>query len=641
MGSEETSDCLSLAGLRALAIPMDDEDQWDHGELPHAVLNLENQTALSECCSLLLRLSIVERRSLDETKESRAVALREVLLELMPKELDHPYCSALRALAGLEPGTAGRNRERRQQVAGVALGTERHPATTRTVRRRVKEDCWPWLFDRLMEREVRERRAREGGDSERIGNPSPQRSTMELPGWAARYEWDEHGGDDPAIPKELPPWEVWPVSTGHTSWLDVANRLAQLYGSRVRDELADLADRRQDGAEDGAWLPERGGRLDQQEVNSLPTRREMLGYLGAALMAAGVDQAIHAQGRGLPRVLEALEITGQPNVPKPDPAAVESLNGVVEHYKLAFRSAPPAELYNEVLGVRRYAGSLLDSTPASSSYSDLVVAVGWLSNLLALLTHDLGDPAAAAVWCADAERCSAEAGHPELAGWAAQTRVLMSFYDGQAYEAIAHAERGQQLAPLGTVAHAKLVVQEMRARALLGDTQADMVASTRRRAEQAIARLPSDAPTRGAFSIALADDPPLTATSLLLVGRLQEAEAATRRVIAAFCGSSSEKGQAADPSGFARIYLILGLALAGLGKLDEAHAAGSVALSAPRFVRPTAVLAGRLDRNLRRDFAGTPEARDYHERYVTAVQSQRFSSLLAEGQADLADVGPS
>ena len=122
MGSVETSDHLSLAELRALAIPMDDQDQWDHGELPHAVLHLENQTALSEC-SLLLWLSVVERRSLDDTKESRAVALREVLLDLLPKELDHPYCSALRALAGLEPGTAGRNRERRQQVAGVVLGT--------------------------------------------------------------------------------------------------------------------------------------------------------------------------------------------------------------------------------------------------------------------------------------------------------------------------------------------------------------------------------------------------------------------------------------------------------------------------------------------------------------------------------------
>ena len=155
MGSKQAAGPLRLAELRPLAIPTRDEDPWDHGELPHAVLNLERQTALSEC-KALLRLSVVERRSLDGAKESRAVALREVLLELLPKDLDHPYCSALRALAGLEPGTGGRNRERRQRVAGAALGTEQYFVSTRTVRRRVREDCWPWLFDRLVEREVRE-----------------------------------------------------------------------------------------------------------------------------------------------------------------------------------------------------------------------------------------------------------------------------------------------------------------------------------------------------------------------------------------------------------------------------------------------------------------------------------------------------
>ena len=467
------------------------------------------------------------------------------------------------------------------------------------------------------------------GDSPSVSHLAPKGSTTAMPIHGTHHEWER--ASRMVQDESFPLWEVWPVSTGQTPSLDVLNRLAQLYRCSIGDLLADLANRRRpDSTEKGTRLPDRGGQFDQQEVNSLPTRREMLGYLGAALMAAGVDQAIRgAHGRELPRVLQALEVTRQASVLELDPAALESLTDIVEHYKLAFRSAPPEELHNEVLGVRRYAGSLLESTQASTDYSDLVVAVGWLSNLLALVTHDLGDTAAALVWCADAERRSSEAGHPELAGWAAQTRVLMSFYDGQAHEAIAHAQRGQQLAPLGTVAHAKLVVQEMRARALLGDAQAAMVASTRSRAEKAIARLPSDAPTRGAFSIAVADDPPLTATSLLLVGRFREAEEATRRVIAAFCGSSSEKGPAADPSGFARIYLILGLALAGLGKLDEAHAVGCVALAAPRFVRPTAVLAGRLDRKLARDFPGTPEARDYHERYVGAVQAQHLSPLLA------------
>jgi hypothetical protein len=246
-----------------------------------------------------------------------------------------------------------------------------------------------------------------------------------------------------------------------------------------------------------------------------------------------------------------------------------------------------------------------------------VVVAGWLSNLLALVTHDLDDRAASLVWCADAERRSRDACYPELGGWAAHTRVLMSFYDGQVHETVTQAQRGQTLAPLGTVAHAKLVAQEMRAWALIGNS--DKVSNTRWRAEKAIAKLPPDTPTQGTFSISLADDPPYTATSLLLLGRHKDAVEATRRVIATFFGSCAG-GRGEHPSGFARTYLILALALAGLGKLDEAYAAGSVALETPRLVWPVAVLAGKLDRKLMRDFTDTAEVCAYHERYVAALR---------------------
>ena len=151
-------------------------------------------------------------------------------------------------------------------------------------------------------------------------------------------------------------------------------------------------------------------------------------------------------------------------------------------------------------------------------------------------------------------------------------------------------------------------------------SNSDKVSSTRWRAEKAIAKLPPYTPTQGTFSISLADDPPYTATSLLLLGRHKEAVEATRRVIATFYGSFAGEGHGEHPSGFARTYLILALALAGLGKLDEAYAAGRVALEAPRLVWPVAVLAGKLDRKLMRDFTDTAEACAYHERYVAALR---------------------
>jgi hypothetical protein len=246
---------------------------------------------------------------------------------------------------------------------------------------------------------------------------------------------------------------------------------------------------------------------------------------------------------------------------------------------------------------------------------DLMALAGWLSNFLALVTHDLDDRLAALIWCADAERCGRETRYPELGGWAAHTRVLMSFYDGQARAAVTHAQCGQEL---GAVAHAKLVAQELWAWTLIGDSH--KVSSTRRRAEEAISTLPPNAPTQGTFSISLADHPPYTATSLLVLGRYREAVEAARRVIATFYGSCTGEGRREHPSGFARTYLILALALAGLGKLDEAYAAGRMALEAPWLIWPVAVLAGKLDRKLMRDFADTAAAGAYHERYVAAMQ---------------------
>jgi tetratricopeptide (TPR) repeat protein len=159
--------------LRSCLIPNGPQDRWDDGELPRAILHLDDHAVL-EGCELLVRLVCVQRRSLDRTRSSRAVALREVLLELLPATLDHPCCAVLRVLAGLEPGSAGRGRDERQRIAGDRLGPARHPATPRTVRRRVKADCWPWLLDRLIEHETKARRALEVGAARLRAATTPQ-----------------------------------------------------------------------------------------------------------------------------------------------------------------------------------------------------------------------------------------------------------------------------------------------------------------------------------------------------------------------------------------------------------------------------------------------------------------------------------
>lgn len=315
-------------------------------------------------------------------------------------------------------------------------------------------------------------------------------------------------------------------------------------------------------------------------------------------------------------MIHALDVPVSIGDDRPD-IAIDSLGELVSHYSQTVCVAHPTSVYDELLGVRSYAGTLIDRVGRSvRNRSDLASVVGWLSCLLAVVTCDMGDHPAALLWCADAERRSQEAGHPEIAAWATHTRVMIAFYQGLARKAVALAERGQHLAPGGSVVYAKLAAQEMRAWALLGNLEG--MEQARGRAAQAMAKLSSDAAVTGTFSIPLAEDPPYTATSLLLVNRFHDAASATERVIETVYGTEASN-RTGMPSSYARSLLILALAHAGLWRVDSAAAAGCAALESAPLVWPTMVLAGKLDRTLTRGFAGTAEVADYHARYVDAT----------------------
>ena len=309
--------------------------------------------------------------------------------------------------------------------------------------------------------------------------------------------------------------------------------------------------------------------------------------------------------------------------------ALDSLNELIAHYSEVLPSSPPTSIYDDLLSVRTYAGTLLGRSKLTRHHSDLLTATGWLSNLLAVATSYMNDHGAALVWCADAERRSDEAGHPDLAGWAALNRSMIAYYKGQANRSADLASRGQQSTTAGSVINAKLAAQEMRASAMAGN--ADAMNQARSRAVKALTRLPSDPVRHGAFSIALAEEPPYTATSLLLVGKFDEAATVTRDVIQT-AYPVSLRNRTEKSSNYARTLLILGLAEAGLGHVSDAVAAGRAALDEADVVWPTVVLAGKLDRVLMRDFKNAGEAAEYHELYVGAADTIANVSLASSSQ---------
>ena len=311
--------------------------------------------------------------------------------------------------------------------------------------------------------------------------------------------------------------------------------------------------------------------------------------------------------------VEALQVAMAGDPAGPDIGA-DGLAELVLHYAHTLAVAPSAAVYGELLSARSFAGTLLGRS-APRQRPDLTVTAGWLSSLLAISAADLGDHAAAVIWCTDTERRGQDATYPELLGWAALTRALIAWYQGNPLASAAAAWRGQAAGQPGSVAHAKLAAQEMRSRAMLGDAAG--MADARRRAAAAMAQLSPPAQVISVYSVPRAEDPPYTATSLLLAGRYAEAAQMTRRII-----NTAYRPQARapwdQPTNYARTLLILALAAAGLGDLDQAVATGTTALECGRLVWPTLVLAGKLDQSLARRFPGAASATDFHARYLDA-----------------------
>ena len=311
--------------------------------------------------------------------------------------------------------------------------------------------------------------------------------------------------------------------------------------------------------------------------------------------------------------VEALQVamTGDPAGPD---IGADGLAELVQHYAHALAVAPSAAVYGELLSARSFAGTLLGRS-APRHRPDLTVTAGWLSSLLAISAADLGDHAAAVIWCADTERRGRDASYPELLGWAALTRSLIAWYQGDPLASAAAARRGQADGQPGSVAHAKLAAQEMRCRAMLGDAAG--MADARRRAAAAMAQLGPPTPAASVYSVPQAEDPPYTATSLLLAGRYAEAAQMTRRIIEVAYRPQA-RAPWDQPTNYARTLLILALAAAGLGDLDQAVTAGTAALDCGRVVWPTMVLAGKLDQALAHRFPDAPSATDFHARYLDA-----------------------
>jgi len=349
---------------------------------------------------------------------------------------------------------------------------------------------------------------------------------------------------------------------------------------------------------------------DGQEVSGVPTRRKVLDWLRKGATAGVADRLLAALGSD---AIDAIEANRRAGATSLAPGTVERLGQLTEHYQRAYGASSPNVLHAELLVMRLYVGSLLDRKLTLTEHRDLVVLTGLLSALLGLASFDCGDRAAALAWCDDAKERGTEAGHPAIVAWSYEPRVLVAYYGGQPKEAVVAAQAGRRSARCGTVAHARLALQEMRAVARTCDASA--ATEARGRAEHALAKLPAKAPRSGTFlGVDERTLPAFTVMAHLDLGQHGDAEQ--------LAGQLLDTCDFTDwPTGYALRRLDRGIARAQLGRLDEAIGDGMQALDTRRLASSVVARAGELDATLQRGFPGAVEARDFHERYVLARQA--------------------
>jgi hypothetical protein len=246
----------------------------------------------------------------------------------------------------------------------------------------------------------------------------------------------------------------------------------------------------------------------------------------------------------------------------------------------------------------------------------LYAYAGWLSELLARLTRDLGALGTAEVYCVDAWTHGWQAEDDELCAWAMLEKASTALFNHRPQAALAAARNGAAHAPTGHAIAVGLMGQAARAHARL-DHQEDF-RSALRQAMDLRERLPPQVPTRFGQDASperaalLHSLEGYAASSCVWLGLMQDAQQYAERTLQVINAAPAEH-RSLSREAIARIDL--GLARTALGFPDEACAFGAEALWwEPPAGHPVRVRALELDAVLQRRYPDLPEVAAFHER---------------------------
>ncbi|MGH3911302.1 MAG: helix-turn-helix domain-containing protein [Pseudonocardiaceae bacterium] len=349
--------------------------------------------------------------------------------------------------------------------------------------------------------------------------------------------------------------------------------------------------------------------------NGMTGRRTALKLSLAAAVAPELLNRVLSDAAG-----EAMEFTRLTGISSVGHGTLEHLELVLSDLNRGYsREEPPGELFVVARAYRSRVNELIHGRPTLRELRDLYVYAGGLSELLAWLANDLGNPRTAQAYAVDSYMHADQAGHGELSGWAADVMTTVASYAERPDRAVQAARKGIARVPSDHPLAIQLRVKAARAHARLGDRERfDALFTEARRLHD---QLPAQTPSRSTTGTGTLASYAITAYPAHAYLALEDFHAAKTHSEAAVAahesappgGSSSGKGTMAR--------LNLATALTHLGEPDEAAALGHQALTSTCAANFVCTHARDLNTALVSRYPTLTCVRDFHDHYRQVVSA--------------------
>ncbi len=365
----------------------------------------------------------------------------------------------------------------------------------------------------------------------------------------------------------------------------------------------DAGDDRQAGGDDLLPFPPGGDSTDRRQAI------ELLGAstLGLGAAHAGLDPFIQS-------AVEAMEFTRRAEASRLGPRTLEHLDFVVSDLAAVLHHTPPGELFPKARWYRGQTEDLIAGQHTLREGRELYRHAGSLSTILAWLSIDLGDLAAAEAHCLDAWEHGWQAEDHEICACAMDAKITVSMYSNQPAVARDAGERGLKHAPQGSAAAVGVGVKLARAYARLG--RVDQFQEVLRDAQARFGRLNHLGSGLNAVNSGMLAF--YTADSHIWLGQSESAIPYAEETIS-FCrdlGPSEREPtmEALARLGLARVHV-------DLGRPDDAAEQIEQALSSEFIVGPVLGRLGDLIVCMRRKYPRLETTKEFADRHSVMVAS--------------------